>query len=122
MYTYNAAIVRVIDGDTLVVNIDLGFHTWRNEQTIRLLGCNAREIHDQGGPEARDNLTAMLPAGTPVVVSTVAPDKYADRYDASITVKGVDLVQTLITSNWAAAWNGRGDRPQPPWPRPDTKE
>jgi hypothetical protein len=30
-------VVRVIDGDTVVVNLDLGWHTWRHKSvTVRV--------------------------------------------------------------------------------------
>jgi endonuclease YncB( thermonuclease family) len=93
-------------------------------QTVRLAGCNARELSDpDGGPQAKANLAVLLPPGTQVVLQTVKPDKYADRYDAVvITSGGVDLVHLLINNGWLAPWNGRGVRPVPPWPRQAVKE
>lgn len=41
-YTYLALIVRVVDGDTVDAEIDLGFHTWRKER-LRLNRINAPE-------------------------------------------------------------------------------
>lgn len=43
MYTYRCAPVRVIDGDTLVIRLDLGFHIHAQE-TVRLYGVNTPEI------------------------------------------------------------------------------
>lgn len=116
-YEYAATVVRVIDGDTAVVDIDLGFHTWRRNQSIRLLDCNARELSMPGGPEARDHLSGLLPAGTQVTVSTVKVDKYGDRYDGAVTLPdGRDLVTVLAESGWVALWDGHGLRPVPDWP------
>ena len=42
MYTYNAKLIRVVDGDTIKAMIDLGFHTWV-DRTIRFYGINAYE-------------------------------------------------------------------------------
>ena len=36
LYEYKCDVVRVIDGDTVVVNIDLGFDTWLFDQHIRI--------------------------------------------------------------------------------------
>ena len=36
MYEYKATIVRVVDGDTVDVDIDLGFDVWLRSQRIRL--------------------------------------------------------------------------------------
>lgn len=43
-YTYKAELVRVIDGDTVVLDIDLGFETWLRNQTIRLYEIDTPEI------------------------------------------------------------------------------
>lgn len=48
MYTYNCKLVRIIDGDTLIMDIDLGFNMTLRE-TIRLLDVDAHELH--GGDE-----------------------------------------------------------------------
>ena len=34
MYEYRCEIVRVVDGDTIDVNIDLGFDTWIHKERI----------------------------------------------------------------------------------------
>lgn len=43
--------MRVIDGDTVVLDIDLGFDTWLRNQTIRLYGLNTPEITGEEKPE-----------------------------------------------------------------------
>jgi micrococcal nuclease len=43
LYTYRCKLIRVIDGDTIVANIDLGFDTW-STKTIRLSDINTPEI------------------------------------------------------------------------------
>lgn len=50
MYTYNAKVTRIIDGDTLELDIDLGFNVHVNER-IRLYGVNTPEIF---GAKAKD--------------------------------------------------------------------
>lgn len=118
-YDYNATVQRVIDGDTVVVNIDLGFGTWLHAQNMRLLGINAREKADQGGAEAKANLEEILPFGTAIVLTSVKADKYGGRYDALVTLPGgTDLSEYLVENGWAAAWTGNGRKPLPPWPRP----
>ena len=42
MYEYPATINRVVDGDTIDVDIDLGFSIILKKQRVRLLGINAR--------------------------------------------------------------------------------
>lgn len=43
LYQYRAQTVRVIDGDTIVADVDLGFHTWRRDERLRLAGIDAPE-------------------------------------------------------------------------------
>lgn len=115
-YSYTGAIERVIDGDTVVIRVDLGFSVWMIH-SFRLLGCNAREHTMPGGKEATANLETLLPVASVVGVSSVKNDKYM-RYDAAITLAdGRDLVTVLVDSQWASPWNGEGAKPIPPWPR-----
>lgn len=129
-YVFPAVITRVIDGDTVVAEIEIAdaFHEkWMAERVWRLNGCNAREMHDPtgGGVAAKGNLVAILPVGLPVTISSIKVDPYTDsryesaRYDATVTLPGgVDLVGLLIDTQWAAPWDGKTQpRPLPPWPR-----
>ncbi|HEX4820262.1 MAG TPA: thermonuclease family protein [Acidimicrobiales bacterium] len=74
-----AAIVRVIDGDTIVVHI--GGH----DEHVRLLGIDTPETHKPDspvecfGPEAAARLDSLLPKGT--VVRLVRDVEARDRYD-----------------------------------------
>ncbi len=43
---YTCRIVRVIDGDTIVVDIDLGYGLWQRDQPLRLRGIDAAEAND----------------------------------------------------------------------------
>ncbi len=119
VYHYNALVRRVVDGDTIILDVDLGFGVWVHEQSFRLLGINAREHSMAGGVEATSHLMGILPAGTPVRVSSVKNDKYGGRFDARIELAGGhDLASELITTGWAAPWAGTGEKPLPAWPRP----
>ena len=43
MYEYNVRLVRVVDGDTVDVDIDLGFGIWLHKERIRLYGIDTPE-------------------------------------------------------------------------------
>jgi micrococcal nuclease len=43
MYEYPCKIIKVIDGDTVDVDIDLGFGIWLKKQRIRLYGIDTPE-------------------------------------------------------------------------------
>jgi endonuclease YncB( thermonuclease family) len=84
---------------------------------VRIAGINAAELSEPGGPEARDALAGLLPAGTVVTLRRVRPDKFAGRVDARlIRADGVDVGQWLVGHGHAASWDGTGPRPVPPWP------
>ena len=43
MYHYPCKIIKVVDGDTVDVDIDLGFGVWMKNQRIRMYGIDAPE-------------------------------------------------------------------------------
>ena len=63
LYYYRAETTDVYDGDTVTVNIDLGFSTWLHDQKLRLFGINAPEVKSNEkdrGIKSRDFLRAKL--------------------------------------------------------------
>jgi len=63
MYEYRAKVVKVYDGDTITVDIDLGFGIWVKGQSIRLLGIDTPEIRGEERPDgliARDKLREWI--------------------------------------------------------------
>ena len=53
MYRYKATIKRIINGDTLVVDIELGLGIDARKKHIRLKGINAPEIKTDEGKTAK---------------------------------------------------------------------
>jgi len=45
LWTYQAQVLRVIDGDSLEVRLDTGFRYY-GDKTVRLLGVDTNEIHN----------------------------------------------------------------------------
>ena len=43
MYEYKCKMVKVVDGDTIDVDIDLGFGVWMRNQRIRMHGIDTPE-------------------------------------------------------------------------------
>ena len=44
MYEYNVKVVKVIDGDTVDVNIDLGFGVWLHKERVRIQGIDTPAV------------------------------------------------------------------------------
>jgi micrococcal nuclease len=57
MYTYNAKVVKVVDGDTIDALVDLGFDTWKQVR-IRMHGMNAPESRTRDLEEKARGLAA----------------------------------------------------------------
>ena len=108
-YLYRAEVVRVVDGDTIDVDIDLGFYTWIKKQRIRMVGIDAPETH---GAERDAGLTATvflrnLVEGKEVILRTYkgrdggdSRGKYG-RWLGTIYLDGLDVNQHMIDNGQA---------------------
>lgn len=85
-YAYTAKVVKVVDGDTIDVVIDLGFSLF-SHQRLRLLGVYASEDDTPAGKAQHENLTLFFSGHSDVVVRTHRKDKYG-RYLADVWVDG----------------------------------
>ena len=58
MYEYRCTVVKIIDGDTVDVDIDLGFGIWIHKERIRLLGIDTPESRTRDKEEKKYGLAA----------------------------------------------------------------
>jgi micrococcal nuclease len=58
MHEYKCTILRVVDGDTVDVDIDLGFGVWMRKQRIRLYGIDTPESRTRDLEEKKYGLLA----------------------------------------------------------------
>ena len=76
MYEYECTIVKVVDGDTADVNINLGFDTWINNERVRFYGIDTpesrtRDLEEKkAGLFAKDVVLHYLPEGSKQVLRT----------------------------------------------------
>ena len=78
MYEYEATVVKVIDGDTVDCDINLGFDTWVRGKRgrIRLYGIDTPECRTRDKEEKKYGLAAkkfvenFMPVGTIVTLRT----------------------------------------------------
>jgi micrococcal nuclease len=99
-----AAVVRVIDGDTIVV------HIGGRDENVRILGIDTPETHKPNtpvecfGPEASDRMTALLPRGT--TVRLVRDVEARDRYGRLLAYvyrdsDGLFIDLTMVSEGYA---------------------
>jgi micrococcal nuclease len=105
MFEYRAIVTKVYDGDTVTVDIDLGFGVWVKKQKLRLLGINAPEVRGASRPEglkSRDALRAKI-LGKEIIIKTQKDKKgkygrwLATIYDES----NESINEWLLNENYA---------------------
>ena len=76
MHTYKCTILRVVDGDTVDVDIDLGFGVWMRKERIRILGIDTPESRTRDlaekvyGNLAKNFVKDYLPVGSTQTLQT----------------------------------------------------
>jgi len=79
MYEYNCKIVKVVDGDTVDVDIDLGFGMWLRNERVRVHGIDTPESRTRDKVEKVFGLAAkrfvqqVLPKGSSQTLVTEKP-------------------------------------------------
>lgn len=76
MYEYRCKVVKVIDGDTVDVNIDLGFGIWQMDERVRIMGIDTPESRTRDKVEKKFGLAAKaklkeLLKGTPTLKTQI---------------------------------------------------
>jgi micrococcal nuclease len=58
MYEYKVKILKVVDGDTVDVDIDLGFGVWLKNERVRIMGIDTPESRTRDLEEKKYGLLA----------------------------------------------------------------
>jgi micrococcal nuclease len=113
MYEYNCKIVRVVDGDTIDVDIDLGFNHWIHDERIRLFGvdcpeCRSRDPEEKAaGLAAKDYVKGLLHDGGTYTLTTKEKGKFG-RYLGVIQLTDKTSVNgALVKERFAVAYYGQ---------------
>jgi len=114
MYEYRARIKRIVDGDTIRVDIDLGFDMFLTNQTVRLYGIDAPESRTKDKEEkyygtlAKDFLNDYCPKGTVIKLRTHLDKKGKfGRILGDIIVNNVSLNEQMVEENLAVLYEGQ---------------
>ena len=116
MYEYAARLVKVVDGDTLDLMIDVGFDV-HIKQRVRLLGINCAEHGTIAGDDATAfTKTWIAEHGPDLIVRTVMDrkEKYG-RILGTIVADTHILNNDLVTAGLAVDYDG-GRRTLPAQP------
>ena len=104
MYEYRALVRKVYDGDTITVDIDLGFDMILRNQKIRLLGINTPEVRGkerEQGLISRDALRKKI--GSKWIIITTQLDKKGKygRWLGTIFIDEENVNEWLISEGLA---------------------
>ena len=116
MYEYRCKVLKIIDGDTVDVDIDLGFNTWIKNERVRLMGIDTPEsrtrdkIEKKFGLLSKARLKTLL--GKRIVLKTQIDRKGQDmkgkygRILGDFMYKGKLISRILCKEGYAVPYFG----------------
>ena len=115
MYEYKCKILRVVDGDTVDVDIDLGFDVWLRNQRIRLFGIDCPESRTRNKKEKLHGLLAKecvkkeCQVGKTYILRTKEKGKFGRWLGDIKTSKGW-LTKFLLQAKLAVPYEGQNKK------------
>jgi len=125
MYEYKCKILRVIDGDTVDIDIDLGFGIWMHKERVRVMGIDTPESRTRDKVEKKFGLLSkayvkdLMPVGSQQVLKTTIDKSGEDKkgkfgrilgdffiYDSK-TDSTVKLTEIMIRDGYAVEYDGK---------------
>ena len=119
MYNYKISVVKVIDGDTIDAEIDLGFDI-KVKKRVRFMGINAPESRTKDleekakGLAAKDRVKALLDGCENITLKSHGVGKFGrclgeimlDMVDGQEKLTLVSLNELLINEGHATEYHG----------------
>ena len=120
MYEYKVNILKVVDGATVDVDIDLGFGVWLRNERVRIVGIDCPEsrtsdrIEKVFGEAAKQRLTSLLSSEATLIsqISKMGENmkgKFGRILGDFKTINDQIISTTLMEEGHAVAYNG-GDK------------
>lgn len=106
MYDYLAKVVRVVDGDTVHLDVDLGFYVELHDRSVRVQHIDSPELATEAGKNARAYAQGLLPVGSTVTLYSRVLDKYGRVLGTLTLADGRDYGNTMIAAGQAVAYEG----------------
>ena len=134
MYEYKCKILRVVDGDTVDVDIDLGFGVWLKKERVRVNGIDTPESRTRDKEEkkfgliSKNRVKQLLPVGSTQILKTESDRNGEDKkgkfgrilgdfvFNKPVSnddkipileIEGVRLSDVLIDENMAVRYHGQ---------------
>lgn len=116
MYTYRCRINKVVDGDTVEIDLDLGFNIILANQKVRMAGIDTPESRTanveekERGMISKKKVAEKLPVGSWQKIQTMKADSNDDKFGRILGVfimeDGMSLSQWMIDNNYAVLYQG----------------
>ena len=116
MFIYRCKILKVLDGDTVEIDLDLGFNIMLANQKVRLAGIDTPESRTSNNEEkprgllSKKKVQEKLPVGSWQKIQTMKPDSNDDKFGRILGVfimeDGTSLNQWMIDNNYAVLYSG----------------
>jgi micrococcal nuclease len=106
-YTNRADVIEWIDGDTVVLAVDV-WPTLTENVHVRLDGVDTPEKGKPGAAEAKARDLQLAPVGSTLVLTAKAhpEDKYGRILARLTTADGISINGTLLTEHLAKEYSG----------------
>jgi len=116
MYLYRCKIIKVLDGDTVDIDLDLGFNIILANQRVRMAGVDTPESRTANEEEkvrgllSKKKVQEKLPIGSWQKIQTMKANSNDDKFGRILGVfvleDGVSLNQWMIDNNYAVLYQG----------------
>ena len=114
MHEYKCKILRVVDGDTVDVDIDLGFGIWMHKERVRLLGIDTPESRTRDIEEKKFGLLSKqfvkdhYPVGSTAILRT-HKDKTGKfgRILGELVWQDTTINKIMVDESYAVLYNGQ---------------
>jgi len=114
-FCYNATVVRIVDGDTIRLDIDLGFDIILKNQSVRLYKvdtpeCRTRDLKEKAaGLLAKVVVQDLIAVGERVFIRTKldTKGKFGRLLGTIITADNLNINEHLIDNNYAVEYYGQ---------------
>ena len=105
-WTVPARVVAVVDGDTLKLDLDLGWHIRLTGVNARIYGIDAPEIATPEGKAAKAYAIALLGVFESVVFVSHSLDKYGRPLGTVTMTDGRDFGLAMLEAGHAVPYFG----------------